>query len=405
MVQQMCDAHPAGPLHYCSHQNRIADAKVLPVVFEAYSPVAVLKSWPRHGTMRAQGWSFPRFQSGNVDKYAKSATIIARQALSGFVSLGIALLLAACGAGVISQPRSERQQKVAASVVARMQVIEDIAYAKPKSGPHSLNTLDIYSRPTTTGQRRRPVIVFIHGGGWNQGDKSFIGKPKNRVVPDYYTRQGYVFVALNFRLAYSRESPKATLADMAEDIAAALNWLNQNIARYGGQSDRFLLWGYSSGAHLAALMATDQSYLKRYDNWPSLISGVIAMDVPHYDASVSIGLLEAQRDSEYDTKRLLWLYRLFGKSEEAQQKFSPSAYITKTSPLVPFLLLSARHNRGRHQSLSLTMTERFQEQLQSAGVESKHAHFPQYGHTDLIRNSAGGQLGTVITDFLRSLSL
>lgn len=287
--------------------------------------------------------------------------------------------------------------------LAQMRVAHDIVYAKANGWPQSLATLDIYHRPSGESQQR-PVIVFIHGGGWDSGDKSFIGNDHNRIVPEHYTAEGYVFAALNFRLAHARPSPKATIADMAADISAAIDWLQRHVGTYGGRPDRFVLWGYSSGAHLAALLATDRGYLSRYGDPAKLLAGVIAMDVPHYDVPVSIEALQGQGRSEYDEKRLRWLYRMFGKTKDEQQRFSPAAHVDAETKGTAFLLVSGGHNRGRHEGSSYAMTTRFQEQLKAAGVDARVAYFPRHGHTELIRGSVAAPVAPVIESFLTSVS-
>lgn len=285
------------------------------------------------------------------------------------------------------------------TAVAAMHVDEDIPYAEARDWPDHLNTLDVYYRTRSTN-KDKPLIVFIHGGGWNQGDKSFIGNRRNRVVPEHYTRLGYVFAAVNFRLANSSASPKATVADMAADIGAAVAWLRQHAGRYGANTDRVLLWGYSSGAHLATLLAMDDQYLGRYDLGRSVLAGVVAMDVPHYDVPLAISVLEDKQSSPYDAKRLQWLYRLFGEHPREQERFSPAAHLETARDDIAFLLLSAGHNRGRHESFSQTMTAQFQRQLQAAGIAARHFHCPTRGHTDLIRGSTDGQLSKIIAEFL-----
>ncbi len=104
--------------------------------------------------------------------------------------------------------------------------------------------LDIY-RPAerVTGA---PVILQIHGGAWVIGHKQQQGQP----LMHRLAGQGYVAVAMNYRLA-----PKARFPDPIIDVKAAIAWIRENIAEYGGDPDTVFVTGGSAGGHLAALAA------------------------------------------------------------------------------------------------------------------------------------------------------
>ena len=113
----------------------------------------------------------------------------------------------------------------------------DIAY-----GPDPLHKLDVY---TTPGGARRPVLLFIHGGAFVRGDKHGAFYPDN--VTLWAARQGMVGVGINYRLAPANPWPQG-----AQDLAAAIAWTRANIARYGGDPDRIVLFGHSAGANHVA---------------------------------------------------------------------------------------------------------------------------------------------------------
>lgn len=114
----------------------------------------------------------------------------------------------------------------------------DVAY-----GPDPLHKLDIFTAPQ--GGRDLPVLLFVHGGGFTRGDKHGAFYPDN--IPLWAARHGMVGVTINHRLAPANAWPAA-----AEDLAAAIAWTRANIARYGGDPNRIILFGHSSGAdHVA----------------------------------------------------------------------------------------------------------------------------------------------------------
>ena len=117
--------------------------------------------------------------------------------------------------------------------------------------------LDVYS-PRRASATKRPVVVFIHGGSWNSGNKnlySFIGR---RLAKAGQEAGAVVAVVINYRLAPAVEVPA-----MADDCARAVLWTKQHIADYGGDPDRIFVMGHSAGGGLAALLATDDRLFTR----------------------------------------------------------------------------------------------------------------------------------------------
>jgi triacylglycerol lipase len=118
-------------------------------------------------------------------------------------------------------------------------VVRDIAY-----GPDSANKLDVFTAGSGGG---KAVVFYVHGGGFERGDKRQPNSPFYDNVMLWLTQQGMVGVNINYRLA-----PKSTWPAAHEDLAAAVRWAQQNIAQYGGDPDRVGLWGQSAGASLIA---------------------------------------------------------------------------------------------------------------------------------------------------------
>jgi acetyl esterase/lipase len=120
---------------------------------------------------------------------------------------------------------------------------QDVSY-----GEDPLQKLDIYA-PKGAAAAPRPIVIFVHGGGFTGGDKRVVNN-----VASYFARHGMVGAAMNFRLA-----PAATWPAQSLDIGKAVAWLNANAAQYGGDPRRIILIGYSSGAATVASYIFDQS--------------------------------------------------------------------------------------------------------------------------------------------------
>jgi len=143
----------------------------------------------------------------------------------------------------------------------------NLPYATIPGVNPNLLSLDVYA--PATGQNH-PVIVMVHGGGWQRGDKANANIATNKYR--HFTQAGYVFVSINYRL-----SPAVKHPAHVQDVAKALAWVAKNINRYSGNPARIYLMGHSAGAHLAALVATDQRYLEAAGENLQLLKGVILL--------------------------------------------------------------------------------------------------------------------------------
>lgn len=263
-----------------------------------------------------------------------------------------------------------------------MIVEKNIPYCNAAEYDQALNTLDIYFLTQRPGQRKKPIVVFIHGGNWTNGDKSF---GDNLTLPKWFVDRGYVFVSVNFRLAQHPHLPHATIYEMAMDIARAIKWLTVNGRRYGGKSNGFVLLGYSSGAHLATLLSTDATFLSQFHLSHVLIDGTIVLDVPFLDIPRAIAILKNEEvDLPDQMQRIASLHKLFGVTPAAQQKFSPAAYLHSGLCHTSFLLITAGIFNGLRRSLSRRMAELFIHRLQALGVEATHHHFENVDHVEIF---------------------
>jgi predicted esterase len=113
-------------------------------------------------------------------------------------------------------------------------------------GPDALQKLDVVWDGKTTGAR--PILVFVHGGGFTGGDKHTPGQFTYDNIMKWANDQGMVGVEINYRLA-----PKNQYPDAAYDTRDALAWVAKNAAKYGGDPNKILLWGHSAGASLVGI--------------------------------------------------------------------------------------------------------------------------------------------------------
>src|SRR5258706_203989 len=112
---------------------------------------------------------------------------------------------------------------------------------------------DVFAPEKSPG-RTLPVVLFVHGGGFVAGAKSRPGTPFYRNVGYFFARNRAVGVNMTYRLA-----PKNPWPAGGEDVAAAVRWVHKNIAAYGGDPERIVLFGHSAGATHVAQYVFDAS--------------------------------------------------------------------------------------------------------------------------------------------------
>jgi acetyl esterase/lipase len=143
-------------------------------------------------------------------------------------------------------------------------ILKDIPYYSGKDADPERNKLDLY---LSKDRKAFPVLFWVHGGGLRKGDRK-----NTQPLGEAFTKQGIGFVAAGYRL-----SPAVKHPAHIEDVARAFAWTVHNITKHGGRADAIFVSGHSAGARLAALLATDESYLKAHKLAFSNIKGVISV--------------------------------------------------------------------------------------------------------------------------------
>lgn len=249
-------------------------------------------------------------------------------------------------------PLRLRRADAADAAAFPMRVAKDIPY---KTGS-PLNRLDVYAPPADVNH---PVLVWVHGGGWTRGDKAQVG-----AKPERFTREGYVFVSVNYRL-----SPTVTHPAHVQDIAAAVAWVHGNIKNHGGDPNRIFLAGHSAGAHLVALAATDERYLKEVGVSLTVIKGCIPLDGGAYN-------LSGQAD-ETDMRSAM-LQNAFGNDPVVWKAASPVLHVSAGKGIPPFLLIHAGNR-----ALSQAQAAELADALTKAGIAAERRHAPDKNHASL----------------------
>jgi arylformamidase len=221
-------------------------------------------------------------------------------------------------------------------------VHRDLAYGDPKN---EHQTLDVYA---PAEGKNHPIIFWIHGGGWTRGNKSAVQRK-----PQAFVDRGFVFVSTNYRFV-----PQVTVKEMTGDIAKAIHWVHDHAKDYGGDPSTIFVMGHSAGAHLAALVCTDDRYLKAEKLPLSIIKGCVPVDVSVYDIP--------KRLKDSGSPPPATFKKVFGETAESHRDLSPVTHVARGKDIPPFLILHvAARPETRIQSHWLA------DKLKAAGVSAK----------------------------------
>ncbi len=231
-------------------------------------------------------------------------------------------------------------------------------------GSDRLQNLDFY--PAANGNTRAPLVVFVHGGGWKRGSKD---NGTGQWKAPHYTGLGYAFASINYRLV-----PGATVEQQGADIAASLRTLIGNAARLGFDPARIVIMGHSAGAHLVALVGTDESYLRGAGLSFASIDGVIPIDGAAYDVTQQMRQGPGMMKDTY--------VQAFGNDPARQRRLSPT--LQAVAPNAPqFLIIHVGREDGVAQSIKLEAA------LKKSGTQVQRQQFGgsgMKGHMEINRS-------------------
>lgn len=269
----------------------------------------------------------------------------------------------------------------------------DIVYAPPPGVGNEFAKLDLFRVDDHT---TRPLVLLVHGGSWVGGDKeAFTARAPDLVR--WWMEQGYTAAALNFRLASRLGEPQTVRPrDQVRDIAHALAWLLQQEDYHLKQEDVIAV-GYSSGAHLVALLGADGSFMEEAGLSERILAATISLDVHAYDVPYA---LELMVDSDVEQNMSL-IRHLFGDTSSEQLEASPISYLQGF--VAPALIISVDADpalAGSHGYIVSKAAENYVDALQAAGHKGETFHDASEDHSSLV--SGFGLPGDKVTARVQS---
>lgn len=224
----------------------------------------------------------------------------------------------------------------------------DLPYVEGKAADPEKQKLDLYVPKDAKGF---PVLVFVHGGGYSKGDRKD-GADLGKLLAAH----GVGAAVISYRLF-----PQVKHPEHIRDVARAFAWTKANAAKYGGNPDAVFVGGHSAGAHLATLLAADESYLKAEKLGLKDIRGVVSLS-----GGYRIG--EKRKD-------------VFG-SDEAMKAASPFAHLKAGHP--PHLLVYAEKDAPDRDKL----TNEFADALRAAKADATVTEAKGRDHATLFTKLA-----------------
>ena len=230
--------------------------------------------------------------------------------------------------------------------------------------------------------RIAPIVIFFHRGEWSKGDKSEVSyKPK------FLNENGIVFISANYRL-----SPAVTHPAHINDVAAAVRWVHDHAAEFGGSPERIVVMGHSAGCHLVTLLALDPRYLAGVGLRPDQLRGVVAWSGGAYDLveKVHAGGMYAG-----------YIKQAFGDTEAAWRDASPMAHVGDAKPLPPFLFVSVE--KGNASNLA---AEKLAGLIKAAGGRADTRILENRTHmtANHLLGAPDDTTGTILLGFVRKVT-
>ena len=248
----------------------------------------------------------------------------------------------------------------------KMEIRKDLPYASPENPRQKL---DLYL-PTPRTTAKLPIVVFIHGGGWKAGNKASGAANLSRLV---LSRQ-YIGVSIAYRLTDEVRWPA-----QLHDCKAAIRWIKEHAAEFGGDPQRIGVWGISAGAHLASLLGTTGDA----PEWEGEIGSArqqnskIQCVINFYGPQNFITMVQQESAVDRTTKNYPEALLLGGRVQdlpEVAKAASPITYASKGD--APFL--SAHGTKDP--LVPLSQARELDAALRRAGVESVLIEMQEAGH-------------------------
>lgn len=197
------------------------------------------------------------------------------------------------------------------------------------------------------------VVVFFYGGSWREGSKT-----DYRFVAQALTSKGFIVVLPDYR-----KFPQVVFPGFVKDGAAAVRWVRDNVATYGGDTNHIYLMGHSAGSHIAALLTLDHHYLQ--------------------DAGLDRNAIRATAtlSGPYDFTPNPWDREVFGQRTNAttiDPAIEPITFVDGKAP--PMLLVQGLSDK----IVAPSNAEHLAARIRERGGQVEYITYPKRGHASVV---------------------
>jgi acetyl esterase/lipase len=285
--------------------------------------------------------------------------------------LVLLLSVAGCGGGETAASCSANASK------------RTVQYASISGVDANLTSLDVYEPASSRSCAKRPIVVWMHGGGWATGDKSEYMTDK---IP-LFNGAGYVFASVNYRLTDktdpSNPHPQWPVHD--QDAADALAWIIHHASDLGGDVRKVAVLGHSAGGGIVAAISVDPRYLGKSNLGLDAIRCAGSMDGEGYDVVAGATAAPPEWQPTYTAA--------FGTDPATWETASPIRYVAADKGIARYFLAA----RGDDWRLGQHIA--WYQALEAAHVPVTVLDSRTLEHTDLT-TAVGAPSDTVVTPAL-----
>ncbi len=265
-----------------------------------------------------------------------------------------------------------------------MKMFLDLPYAKFEGVEPKLTSLDVYAPPGATSA---PILVWVHGGGSARATRA-----KSPACRRHSCAKGFVVASVNYRLA-----PVVKFDAQAQDVAAAIAWIRKHAKDYGAAPEKIFLMGHSAGAHLVALVGTDESYLAAHGLSLSALRGVVPLDTEAYDLKGFAARFGGKLPELYAAP--------FTQDSATWAKASPATHVAKGKSIPPMIVAYSGGQKPHSNPSRKTDAEEFVAKLKAAGVTAEVIAAPEKTHMQIALEfgTPNDQVAAKVFAFLKTI--
>jgi acetyl esterase/lipase len=292
---------------------------------------------------------------------------------------GAAALLGALGA-VVAVNRDKTRLRLDYPP-GEVVVTRDVVYVPGSGNPK--HRLDVYAPKGAAGA---PVVHFVHGGYWREGDKDFYAAVSGLYgsVGVTLAKRGVVTVVQSYRL-----SPEAAIDAIVDDVMAGLRWTEQHAGEHGGDPGHIFMMGHSAGGHLVALAGSDEALHRAHGMDPRAVRGYIPLS-----AVWDVAGMADVHDAAWNAQTT---FPVFGTDRARWAERSPASRLHQG--VQPFFVVVGE----RDVPFMIPQAERARDRLKELGAEVEYLRVPGSDHAGVVLRFGAGydNISGPVADFVR----